>query len=567
MDFLNRLLALLKLPLALLAALRSLYADYATLLAGANTPPGIPVPNPTCAFWQDNPPYPELTTIHSAAGPPHTADIVIIGSGIAGAAIARSVLHELHRKGELYPNDLDNDIKHLHDDKRRSWVRVLVLEAREICSGATGRNGGHIKASPQETFHRLVHNTGLSRERAAKLCAFQLSHVQMLKEVVEAEGIADISQFREVTTLDVSVDPKTQAEMVAQMEEFVPHQPDGFSMRSHSADEARKQFGVSEQAAGALSYPAGAIWPFRFVTALWRVLLDQFPAPSLAIETGTAVTAVECNASATAAAAGFPYALSTTRGQVLARHVVHATNGFASQLVPALRGKATGILCHMTAQRPGDEFPGNKDGKLSWSPIYGQGFSYVTQLPETTDKATGTKTGGELMVGGGYFQSGKQGLDMLGVYDDSRIEPMTLIHLEGLMPTLFNWGADAPGHRRIRKAWSGVVALSADFLPLVGRLDPRITKRKPKTAANTASNTNKVAPGEWIAAYYCGDGMVWAWLCATAVGIMLAGSEDEDLPKAPGRPAGRVSSWFPHELSSSYSRIQKLNIADLASEF
>lgn len=550
MDFLTRLLSLFKLPLTALTILRTLYNDYTTLLARASSPPGLPVPNPTRAFWQDAPPYPELVNVHTATGLPATADIAIIGSGLTGAAIARTVLRELARKGELD----GAGGKAEGEGARRSWVRVLVLEARELCSGATGRNGGHIKASPHELFHRLVHSSKMTPERAARLCEMQTSHVQMIKEVVQAEGMEEISEFREVQSIDLVVDEAVDRKMKEMMEEFVPYQPAGYKMVAHSGEAARKLFGVNEHVVGAVEYPAGALWPYRFVMALWRRLLDQFP-HDLAIETGTAVEVVE-----DAQGADFPYTLSTSRGRVQARHVVHATNGLASHLLPALQGKATGVLCHMTAQRPGKDFP-DHNGKQSWSVIYNQGFDYITQR---ANMANGE--GGELMIGGGLFQSGNQGKDMIGVYDDSKTDAMTLMHLEGALPTVFHWGAEAPG-RRVIKAWSGVVGFSSDVLPLVGRLDARITKRHGQSSSKAVGKGERAPPGEWIAAYFCGDGMVWSWLCGTAVGLMLAGSDDEDLPKEPGRPAGRLTSWFPSELEASWARVQKMDIADLADEF
>lgn len=428
-----------------------------------------------------------------------------------------------------------------------------MLEARQLCSGATGRNGGHIKASPHELFHRLVHSGGMKPERAARLCEMQTSHVQIIKEVVQAEGIEEVSEFREVQSIDFAVDEATDKRMKDQMDEYLPYQPPGYKMVAHSGEEARKLFGVTKHVVGAVEYPAGALWPYRFVTALWRKLLDQFP-DDLTIETGIAVNSVE-----TGQLFEFPYTLSTTKGQIHARHVVHATNGLASHLLPALQGKALGVLCHMTAQRPGSDFPKN-NGKQSWSIIYPHGFDYITQRSTFPNGE-----GGEIMIGGGLFQSSKQGTDMFGVYDDSKTDAMTLMHLEGAMPTVFNWGAEAAG-RRVIKAWSGIVGFSSDVLPLVGRLDPRITKREANTGSKVGVKTGIVPPGEWIAAYFCGDGMVWAWLCGTAVGLMLAGSEDEDLAKEPGRPAGKLASWFAPELEASWTRVQGMDIADLVDE-
>lgn len=75
--------------------------------------PGLPVPNPTNSFWHD---VPSHLASHKLDKLPHYVDVVVIGSGITGASVARTLV----RNGGV---DL----------------RVLMLEARQTCSGATGR--------------------------------------------------------------------------------------------------------------------------------------------------------------------------------------------------------------------------------------------------------------------------------------------------------------------------------------------------------------------------------------------------------------------------------------------
>lgn len=77
--------------------------------------PGLPRPNPTISYWQDPPDA--IADLRSTASPPEVADIVVIGSGISGACIAYNILERL-------PS-----------------AKVVMLEARQACSGATGRNG------------------------------------------------------------------------------------------------------------------------------------------------------------------------------------------------------------------------------------------------------------------------------------------------------------------------------------------------------------------------------------------------------------------------------------------
>lgn len=79
--------------------------------------PGLPRPSPTQSFWQ-LPPHPGVSNIQSPVLPKGT-DIVIIGSGITGCSVARSLL----------------------EDEPLGPVHVTILEARTLVSGATGRNG------------------------------------------------------------------------------------------------------------------------------------------------------------------------------------------------------------------------------------------------------------------------------------------------------------------------------------------------------------------------------------------------------------------------------------------
>lgn len=93
--------------------------------ARAKIPPTLPRFNPTQSYWQTPPSH--LATYRSAETLPESADYVIIGSGITGTMCAWNLLDKLGHGRE------QGD-----DDGKPS---VVMLEAREVCSGATGRNG------------------------------------------------------------------------------------------------------------------------------------------------------------------------------------------------------------------------------------------------------------------------------------------------------------------------------------------------------------------------------------------------------------------------------------------
>ena len=98
---------------AVIGTLRELNAEYLAFQKRVKLSPGLPVNDPTLPFWTV-PPTILPTSINSAL--PTHVDVLVIGSGITGVSCVRTLL----KKGP-------------------PGLRVLVLEARDVCSGATGR--------------------------------------------------------------------------------------------------------------------------------------------------------------------------------------------------------------------------------------------------------------------------------------------------------------------------------------------------------------------------------------------------------------------------------------------
>jgi hypothetical protein len=80
-----------------------------------SVPPGLPRDNPTQSYWQDPPD--QIADCRTTPDISSDADIVIVGSGVSGACIAYNLLSE------------------------KPDLRVVLLEARQAASGASGRNG------------------------------------------------------------------------------------------------------------------------------------------------------------------------------------------------------------------------------------------------------------------------------------------------------------------------------------------------------------------------------------------------------------------------------------------
>ena len=187
---------------ALLQTVAEDHAQLTSLQARLSADPGIPVSNPTTSFWLDNPPFLDLVDRRSKTLPKY-ADIVIIGSGITGTSVARTILSECATMGINR--------------------RVVMLEARQACSGATGRNGGHIKCTSHESFCEYKDRFGA--ERAGALVDFQTSHLSILVDLAKQESW-DLAEARQVETLDVFYDEEVWLENKRKVEEFRKGMPE-----------------------------------------------------------------------------------------------------------------------------------------------------------------------------------------------------------------------------------------------------------------------------------------------------------------------------------------------------
>ena len=88
---------------------------------------GLPVDNPTDSYWHTEPSE-KLLGHRTTPKLPKFSDVVIIGSGITGAFAAHFLL-----------NGPDTIVPGTEPSPDTKPPKVLMLEAREACWGATGR--------------------------------------------------------------------------------------------------------------------------------------------------------------------------------------------------------------------------------------------------------------------------------------------------------------------------------------------------------------------------------------------------------------------------------------------
>ncbi|KAI0307404.1 FAD dependent oxidoreductase [Multifurca ochricompacta] len=515
----GNLFSLIKLAITIL---RELGEEYRTVRERIKSSPGLPVNQPLPSFWMVPP-----VRLPTSTELPSFADVIVIGSGITGASCTRTLL----RKGP-------------------SGLRVLVLEARDVCSGATGRNGGHINPPLFHDYAQLKSEFGI--DSAKRIIRFRLAHLSALREAIEDIGALDYSQIRRVQKLDVHFDRDTFKEQKKAFEEWrvdMPEEAVGFYVVEGS--EVAKEFQLSEQVVGVIACPGGAAHPYRIVTSIFANHLERYP-NRFNLFTQTPCTGIIPPSTVTPY-----YTVQTPRGTITTRHVIHTTNGWVSHLLPGLRGKVFPLRGLMTAQRPGIGLPTQAGTRAHIFHYVPPGYDYLTQLPNQEGEG-----GGELLFGGGAVQGGRITLSEVGMADDSQYHLGIASHVQGALPEYFgraNWGAESapavdgapslevgekgPWHTgRVKALWTGILGVSADMQPWVGRVPSAISGRVVKLpllagVCEKGAERQKAAPGEWVSAGYSGEGMVHAWLCAHALALMVLGLEEEE----------GVCTWFPDE--------------------
>lgn len=97
---------------------KTLAPAYLSNQTATQTPPfPYPVANATIPFWRTE--LHPLDSHRSTPEIPEKCEIAVIGAGYTGASL----------------------VHHLLDGNHAAGKTIVILEAREACSGATGRNG------------------------------------------------------------------------------------------------------------------------------------------------------------------------------------------------------------------------------------------------------------------------------------------------------------------------------------------------------------------------------------------------------------------------------------------
>jgi glycine/D-amino acid oxidase-like deaminating enzyme len=445
-------------------------------MSGSEIPKGFPQPNPTVSYWQ-LPPHPIANHRTTPSLPTSTtADYIIVGSGVSGAAVAHKLL------------------------SRRPSLSILMLEARTAASGASGRNGGHCRAGWWKNFKKYA--AAFGEEEAIKFERLEEQNVLDIANFVRDHAVD--CDFQHVETADAYTTDEAWAavlEVVRLREEARERRSDAEPLIKRDVwhgQEASEHLGLPN-ILGAVTYPAHTQNPYLLVCRMLELSLEK----GLNLQTNTlalAVAPVSASHQGTA-----KWEVQTDRGTVRAKQVILATNGYTNALHSSLAN--TGFLMpsrsQITAIRPKSDLSGHPALRKSVG-INDRGSADYFMI-----RASGFEGEVDVLYGGGRGISKAR---EMGITDDSTVNEELATYLKHSALEVFgreSWGEQS---EEIRD-WTGITCYTPDTFPLVGEV-----------------------PGEdglWALVGMNGHGMAMAFRSAEAlVTVMTTGKEPDWFPKS-----------------------------------
>lgn len=330
----------------------------------------------TVSIWQD-----------AGAGARRRCDVAVVGAGLVGCYLAWRL--------------------------RESGVRTLLLEARTVAAGASGRNAGMLLMGLADPYALAVQRLG--REVARAAWAMTCANRERTLGLARALGVPSQRPGSLLLAGDAA-EAEELAESAARLRE------DGFACEQLPHDPTARGWRA------ALLQPEDAtVDPVALTTAV-------------AAASGVELLE-ECEVFAIEAGEG-GVRLRARRAEVECRQAVLALNGYAALLDPWFAGRVLPRRAQMLATAP--------LAPLVPIPAYAErGYVYFRQRPD-----------GALLVGGyrHHFLDSEVGWE-------DRTTPELQALLERLLAERFPEARATVTHR-----WSGVMGFTADGLPLVGSL-------------------------------------------------------------------------------------------------
>ena len=258
-------------------------------------------------YWWDRTPRPKL----DVGDLPPSVDVAIVGSGYTG---------------------LNSAI-----ETARGGRSTLVLDSEDAGFGCSTRNGGQISTSVKPSLGELSKRYG--PQAAFDILKEGQTALSWIGEFIESEGMD--CDFMVPGRFHAAHGSRAFAKLVRQ----VTSQPRGLEVpyRIVERGDQQSEIGTESYHGGIVFEKHASLDPARYHQAL----LDLAFAAGATVATHSRVTSIE--------EAGQGFVVRTGRGEVRARDVVIATNGYTSGLTPWLQRRVIPIGSYVIATEPIDQ--------------------------------------------------------------------------------------------------------------------------------------------------------------------------------------------------------------------
>jgi gamma-glutamylputrescine oxidase len=342
----------------------------------------------------------------------------------------------------------------------KSGLSPIVLEANRVGWGASGRNGGVVSGKFRLSFRDI--DAAHGRTMAKRMYAIAHDSVEMVEELVSELGITSAGLTR---TGQVKA-AHNHATLQAAIDEagWMKREMGDGDVRILDAGEVRDETGSESFVGGVLNPGSGGIHPLNYVRGLacgvanrGVAIFEETPVLRLRRENGSVIA-------------------ETPQGAVRAKQAIIATNGY-SDLTDATAHMQRTLVPFRSAIIATEPLPRNLAGRLMPT---GRTYS------ETKRMMCWFRMVDNRVVFGGRGAFGKQ--------DSESAFAALRKAMIGIFPDL----SDVP----LAFKWSGLVAMTLDSVPHIGRLDDRTLFSMGYNGAGVAMSS---LMGSYLAAFVRGE--------------------------------------------------------------
>ncbi|KAF1849692.1 DAO-domain-containing protein [Cucurbitaria berberidis CBS 394.84] len=398
---------------------------------------------------------------------PKEADTVIIGSGISGTLVTK---HHL----ETWPSK-----------------SVVIVEAREFCSGATGRNAGHCK--PDQWRHYGKFEKAYGKAQAIKIMNNESATWKALVAYVQENNVDCDLWVGETLDVPLDEDVAKAARDVFERYANAGGKVDHIKV-THDPAKAAKISKI-KGATACYAWQASTLQPWKLTAHIMRENLKK----GANLQTYTVANSITSDGSGRR-----KWTVRTDRGAIACDTVVHATNAYSAALEPSLRGLITPKphMCNRVV--PPRALSGSKALCNSYGVLLADGALFSINPRCTAD--------GNILFGGS--NPGQRALDEWVEQNPGNCINDGLADLESVTKCVKDFvNEEFDGWREAEfgpgegfaYSWSGIIGLSVDGVPFVGALPGK--------------------EGQWICAGHHGHGMARIFTAAPGLVKLMNGKE------------------------------------------